>query len=290
MALEDRLEDHLDELRATHEEQIDEYVRAAYDEGLYHEAVWLRNLGAQLSNPTPDPDGALERIRYRTQARVEWYDEALRTAVLDNVDSDDESAYETLASLYDDGLTVDRRGESEEIKWVNPDGSAVLQDREVFYLLTVTPETYYDWATAIAVIEARNVGRVAIQLECEEVMGHVWVDPLDESTTPMAARLHGETYGRDGVPFYPPVTEHGRSRVWPLFQAGSGPAEQLPSVDELVDQRERWFVNYSRMQKGELLSDDWADEPVDLSEHNVEFIYRQLLPRNLDQYLPSHAE
>lgn len=285
MTLSDQLMEHVDTLRSEHEEATETHMRDAYDDGAYQEAKWLRNLGVQVTTPDPEPGDELDEIRERAASRTRWYDDALENAVFSSLEESKGSVYETLARVFDDGFTI-TPGEA-PVKWVSPDGSASFDDRTVASI-TLDPETYFEWVTAVAIVEARSAGRVSVQLELGEVMGHVWVDPLDEQTTPMAARLHGETYGRDGFPFYPPVAYGGRSRVWPVFEASSTPAARLPSVDTLVGQRERWFINYSRMQNGELPEDDWASEPVVEGEYNLAFIYTQLLPRDPAQYLPTN--
>jgi len=288
MSLRDRLDKHLIALDETHETVIDEYIQDAFAQGVSEEVTWLSNLGVRTATRDPEPTDALEEIRARTVDRVARYDESLRESVFESLDESKGSTYEVIARLFDDGLTVGAGDETHDVKSVSADGSASIVSRAGTVAMTLEPSAYFDWVSAVAVVEARSAGRVAAQLGSDDVMGHVWVDPLDEQTTPMAARLHGETFGRDGLPFHPPVVYGGRSRVWPLFKASSPQAEKLPSVDALVGQRERWFINYSRMQNGELPENDWAHEPVVDEEYNLAFIYTQLLPRDYAQYLPTN--
>lgn len=288
MVTTEDIDEHINYIREGQTRDVDEHLRDAFDLGAKNEVQFLINLGATTNTREPEPGQALDDLAELTKEKLSWYRTALRDGVVGGIDSDGFSeSIETLANLFDDGLVIDRTGDTEELKWVNPDGSSEVREKEAFFSLELTPAPYYEWVAAAALREARHIGRVAVQLESDDVMGHMWMDPMGEESTPMAARLHGETFGRDGLPFYPPITQKGESYILPVFPADSPIGNVLPTAEELVDQRERWFVNYSKMRQGELTGPQWTEMPVDLSEHNVEFLYRQYLTRDLDQYLPN---
>lgn len=279
----DLIESHIETLEKTHNSQ---YIMAAEDEVNRLQKIGFQNVSYDDPNNSDWLSQLFERMVSQTRFYDELFHKTMENAINRNGRVGDERD-RIFSSESDGGLIIDKRGEMEEIKRVDPDGNSRFQTREVDYVWYTNPVTYFNWLTSTGIVEARNAGRMSVHKNVSEISEQVWIDPLDESSTVMSARLHGLTWDVDEIPFLPPITHHGSARLYPIIGDDTPYIQSIPSMDDLKQDREVWFAQYHEMRQDSTQTDNFTESIIGPSDtQNMEFIYSAYLPRNVSQYLP----
>lgn len=279
----DLVDTHIETLEKAHNSQ---YIMAAEDE-----VGRLQEIGFQnVSYDDPNNSDWLTELFERIISQTQFYDELFQETLENAINRDGRAGNERkriFSSGSDGGLIIDKRGEMEAIKRVDPDGNSRFQTREIDYVWYANPVTYFHWITSIGMVEARNAGRMSVHENVSEISEQVWIDPLDESSTVMSARLHGVKWDVGEIPFLPPITHHGSARLYPVIGDDTRYIQEIPPLDDLKRDREVWFAQYHEMRQDDTHTDNFTESITDPSDtENMEFIYGAYLPRNVSQYLP----
>lgn len=269
------LEAHLNSLLSEHGQTLREQVVEAYREGAMMEARRLANITPiERGDIDLDIERDLGTLMSSAGARLTWFD----TRFFEMVEEDGKQ--EATDRLFDGGVELTRR--DRPYKRVESNGTASMADATVRWNRQIRPKAYFEWLSNEAIYEAEQRGKVAVQREIEDVIGHVWVSELDEETTPSDARLHGVIFESPVV--YPPIGLTGQAELHPYFDEDSRLARQNVNTDRMEKERNEWFV---KLHEAEGVN--WLDRPVDVDDYTPEFLYSEYLPLRPERFIPDNA-
>lgn len=270
-------------LKQVHDENTLEELEDLMFEGYTEERARLENMDSFEGPADFEVSRPNRELMGRTQDWVEAFDDGLGEAAK-KVFRDDGDVGDLMEIVNNDGVRIDRRGEMELVKNVDADGNATYREKEIDYVLLLEPSSFFNWITQSTGMEARNFGYDMLHEDVEQIDRQMWLNPLDENTEPISARLHGMTFEKGELPFLPPIWSGDRSRIWPIFAEDTVTRERQRNPEFYQRQRQEWFVNYHRMQRGQLPEESFTEASVDLDEWDLDFIYSQYLPQDVHEY------